>query len=403
MNFITAHQMKYLDNKLKQDFKDSEAKLNNEIQQLKDFVTNLSQQVQEMKGSANEPEGQQIEAKLKLEVERLRNSESKLNQKVEQLKVSESELLQEVKQLRESESKLLQKVKLLQNSESNLLQEVKLSRDSEFKLTKQLQLLSHSELNLTQKVQQFRHSEIKLIHEVNKLKVSESILKIKIDKLKDQEINTKLQLQESIMNESQLRMAVNQLRTDLKTMKLKHAQTMKIKEGLTADFKLYIQDNSTKDFQVQVKDRTFSVHKFLLAARSPTLAELLKANPEANNLNLVDISVDIFEIILKFLYTDELPGDDGTDFLQIFTAAGTLKIRDLKDYAARKIIEVTDTENAMAIYNFGKQYGHDGMQQKAFEQLKRKYPDIILGGHYSSCVEVISGIFELSKFNNVKK
>ncbi|KAL7013176.1 hypothetical protein ACKWTF_015234 [Chironomus riparius] len=80
------------------------------------------------------------------------------------------------------------------------------------------------------------------------------------------------------------------------------------------------------------------IHEFLLAARSPILAEILKSNPEVENLNLVEISVEIFKIILKFLYTDELPGGNGTNVLNLFAAAGKLKIEELKNFLGTKLL-----------------------------------------------------------------
>jgi len=61
------------------------------------------------------------------------------------------------------------------------------------------------------------------------------------------------------------------------------------------------------------------------------MAEIFRNNPEAANLNLVDIPVDIFEIILKFLYTDELPDENETNFVQLFVAANRLQIKELKN------------------------------------------------------------------------
>jgi len=126
-----------------------------------------------------------------------------------------------------------------------------------------------------------------------------------------------LRTENQLLKESKLK-----LETELDQEKLKNSElTDKLQAGFLNDLKAFTQGETTKDFQIQIGDHEFPVHKFLLAARSPTLAEILKNNPEVGNLNLVDISVEIFEIILKFLYTDELPGDDETNFLHLFAAA----------------------------------------------------------------------------------
>jgi hypothetical protein len=145
---------------------------------------------------------------------------------------------------------------------------------------------------------------------------------------------------------------------------------------LADDLKKRTQNHDFKDFLITIGDQQFKVHKFLLTARSPTLAELLKNNPEVENLNLVDISVEIFEIILKFLYTDELPDDDGTNFLHLFAAAGKLKIKKLLNFAASKICNQITLENAFEILTLSNKFEHEQLRKNAFAGVKRKYPDI---------------------------
>jgi len=152
--------------------------------------------------------------------------------------------------------------------------------------------------------------------------------------------------------------------------KLTTHQLMKeTKKTFLSDLKAIVKDESTKDFKIIIDNREFPVHKFLLAARSPTLAEVLRKNSDVQNLNLVDISVEIFEKILK------LPGDQGTDFLQLFSAAGRLKIKELKDYAAKKVINIVGSENALEVLSLSNKYEHDGLMQKAFQEIKKKYPE----------------------------
>jgi hypothetical protein len=143
------------------------------------------------------------------------------------------------------------------------------------------------------------------------------------------------------------------------------------------DIKRFLEvDKNFKDFRIQIDDKEFPVHKFLLATRSPTLAELLEANPQVENLKLFYISVDTFEIILKFLYTDELPGDEGTNYLHIFAAAGKLKIKELKNHAAMKLMDQIDKNNALDIFKISKRYEHDILRQCAFNKIKEEYPKI---------------------------
>jgi len=169
----------------------------------------------------------------------------------------------------------------------------------------------------------------------------------------------------------------------------------KFQSSISDDVKAFINEDCTKDFKIIIDNREFPVHKFLLAARSQTLAELLKNNPDAENLNLVDISVEIFEKILKFLYTDILPGDDVTNFMQLFAAAGKLKIQELKNYAALKIIETITSENSFEILSLSNKYEHKELRQKAFDEIKKKYTRIEFKDEWASKPESLLKIIEV--------
>ena len=197
------------------------------------------------------------------------------------------------------------------------------------------------------------------------------------------------------LENQQLKDSKAKLKTDFEYEKLKNAKLhLNFQKGIFGDLSTFIQDETTKDFHIQIDDREFPVHKFLLAARSPTLAELLKNNPEVENLNLVDISVEIFEIILKFLYTDEFPGDEGTNFMQLFAAAGKLKIQELKDYSAGRIVAQVNAENALEVFKLGYKYDHGRLRERAFEEIKKKYPKIEFKDEWSIDLDKLAKIID---------
>jgi hypothetical protein len=69
----------------------------------------------------------------------------------------------------------------------------------------------------------------------------------------------------------------------------------------------------------------------------------MKQNPAADELILEDIPVEIFEVILKFLYTDEAPKNP-KNAREIFSAASKLKIKKLKEIYAKILIEKVESE-----------------------------------------------------------
>jgi len=188
------------------------------------------------------------------------------------------------------------------------------------------------------------------------------------------------------------------LEAELDQEKLKNSElTDKLHTGFYNDIKIFTQEETTKDFRIQIDAQEFPVHKFLLAARSPTMAEILKNNPEVENLNLVDISVEIFEIILKFLYTDELPGDNGTNFLQLFATTAKLKIGELKKFAATKLLDMIDEENAIEVLKLSNKYEHEELRQKSFIKIKEMYPKCDFKDSYKTRFDLMIKIIEQFK------
>lgn len=156
-------------------------------------------------------------------------------------------------------------------------------------------------------------------------------------------------------------------------------------------------DETFRDLNIQIHDQQFFVHKILLAARSPTLSDILRNNPDVENLNLFDIPEDIFQMILHFLYTDEFPKDNGTNFLALFTAAGRLKINMLKEFAAKKLLKTIDTESAFNILKLSNKYNHAELRQAAFDRIKKDHPKIEFKDDWAKDAEVVIKIIEAFK------
>ena len=224
------------------------------------------------------------------------------------------------------------------------------------KLRIKTQNLEQSHKVLTEENQKLKKSQQHLQHLVQFMTTSEETLTTDLQKLKQAEMNCKISLQ---------------------LEKSKHIQLpSQPQSSLQIDIKNFLQNQNFKDFRIQINDREFQVHKFILAARSPTLAEFMTQNPNADFLILDDISVNIFEIILMYIYTDELPGDDkGTNYLHLFAAACRLEILELKRFAASKVMDNINQQNAVEVLMLSNKHKHYEMKQKAFEEIKKSYPE----------------------------
>ncbi|CAG9811224.1 unnamed protein product [Chironomus riparius] len=167
--------------------------------------------------------------------------------------------------------------------------------------------------------------------------------------------------------------------------------------GIFGDLKSFLQNQNIRDFKIIIDNQEFLVHKFLLAARSPTLAEIIFNNPAVDRFNLVDIPVDIFKIILKFFYTDKLPGGEGLNFLHLFAAAGRLKVKKLEKYAAKRVLDEVNPDNAFDVFNLAIKYGNNDLMQRAFEEIKQKYPLVDFKEEWSTEPEKMIKVIEVLK------
>ncbi|KAL7013128.1 hypothetical protein ACKWTF_015209 [Chironomus riparius] len=81
----------------------------------------------------------------------------------------------------------------------------------------------------------------------------------------------------------------------------------------------------------------------------------------------------------------------------LFAAADKLKIQELKNYAAAKIIQMITEENALDILKLGNKYDHEEMRFRAFEEVKKKYPNIGFKAELATDMDSIDKLIEAVK------
>lgn len=146
-------------------------------------------------------------------------------------------------------------------------------------------------------------------------------------------------------------------------------------QNLFEEFQNHLKREEFKDFTIKIGESEFKIHKIVFAARSETFAELLRKNPKMENFELEDISIETFESIIKFIYTDELKEEENIE--EIFAAAGKLKIKSLKTLAGNFLISKIQNEESLPklldLLVLSNKCEHLELRSKVFQKVQKQF------------------------------
>lgn len=151
-------------------------------------------------------------------------------------------------------------------------------------------------------------------------------------------------------------------------------QTENPLENVYDDIQNMLQCEDLKDLIVKIDKTLFKVHKFMLAARSSVIAEMIKGKPDAKEIILTDIEAETFKIILDFIYTDKMPEKYDENSLKIAAAAETLKLEPLKLKLSGIISKAVIPKNSFEIFEFASKHDHKELKIKSFGEFKKLFP-----------------------------
>ncbi|XP_057319167.1 speckle-type POZ protein-like [Microplitis mediator] len=105
------------------------------------------------------------------------------------------------------------------------------------------------------------------------------------------------------------------------------------------------------DVIINVGDTNFEAHKIILMARSPVLAAMFShemIEKKDNKISIPDITPEIFEKVLEYIYTDEVSGlaEIADDLLE---AADKYQLLSLKNICQESLRETLNLENAFKL------------------------------------------------------
>ncbi|XP_044356135.1 BTB/POZ and MATH domain-containing protein 1-like, partial [Triticum aestivum] len=130
------------------------------------------------------------------------------------------------------------------------------------------------------------------------------------------------------------------------------------------------------DVSFVVDDVTFRAHPAVLAARSPVFrAELFGSMSEATmpSITLHDIKPATFKVMLRFIYTDELPEEDELEdssaqmFQDLLAAADRYALDRLKIICAQKLWQKVSVDTVATILAWAENYNCQELKNKCID------------------------------------
>ncbi|XP_078158202.1 BTB/POZ and MATH domain-containing protein 1-like [Carex rostrata] len=153
--------------------------------------------------------------------------------------------------------------------------------------------------------------------------------------------------------------------------------------GLLKSFSLHSQigellkSTEKADVTFQVENRSFMCHRLILAARSPVLNAVFfpnMAEVTQKHIKIEDMSPEVFEALLHFIYTDSIPVCDSEKSSAIlaqhlFVAADRYSIEGLKSLCEDKLCGHISLDSVMTILALAQQHNSLRLKNTCIEFL----------------------------------
>ena len=117
-------------------------------------------------------------------------------------------------------------------------------------------------------------------------------------------------------------------------------------------------NEDTSDLKLVVNGTKLPAHRFVLMAKSPKFAEMLRADPTKNEFDLGLESEEVFKVILKYFYTEKFTLDDDSDYrkaIDVYRMAQHFGMDGLKLQIERSLAKMIVLSNYLDIYKFAEE------------------------------------------------
>ncbi|XP_057318314.1 speckle-type POZ protein B-like [Microplitis mediator] len=156
------------------------------------------------------------------------------------------------------------------------------------------------------------------------------------------------------------------------------------KRQRTDDLRELYDSKTNSDVILAVGDKIFKAHKLILSARSPVFFAMftheMKEKKE-NTVTISDIDPEIFEKILKFIYTDNIDDLDA-DAECLLELADKYQLLELKRLCEESLSKSVSIDNAIQLMILADLHNADKLLEFIFEFIIRNFKDVVKTPEY---------------------
>ncbi|XP_057342158.1 speckle-type POZ protein-like isoform X2 [Microplitis mediator] len=172
------------------------------------------------------------------------------------------------------------------------------------------------------------------------------------------------------------------------------------KRGMAHDYQDLYNTKMGCDTIINVGDYEFQAHKTILMARSPVLAAMFSHDmieKKENKISVPDITPEIFEKILKYIYTDQVIdlNEIADDLLEV---ADKYQLQSLKEMCQESLSETLILRNALKIMTLADRHSAKELLDFTIRFMATNMKDLIETQEFKEFSRSnLAGAFELMK------
>ena len=138
------------------------------------------------------------------------------------------------------------------------------------------------------------------------------------------------------------------------------------------------EDDQFTDFTIICGEERLACHKVLLAANSPMLKAMIKANmkeTKTKEIHLDSIPAPVMKILLQYMCTGEFQVPE-KDLMDLIEAVNFLQLLELKQYCQEKVVAIVKPENAIAWFKFASKMNLNDVSTKCSEVMTSEFSEV---------------------------